>query len=181
MKRYKNSFIAIMPAGSKHFYKHQIVENLIYKSMLFRDMPTPKHTITSLELLWFASACSRMIIKLSDKSKSLLISFRLAFAQRLQVFLRRLLDFHKVATHKLRIYLSSSSTLSNLLPGCSLASSTRAKNSSFVISAESAAISFTTLRRYLATRANTVSSSAITPRFCKISAFNTPICEVVMT
>ena len=64
---------------------------------------------------------------------------------------------------------------------CSRLSSMRRKNSSRVISVGSEIISFTTFRRYFATHVSMDSSSAMTPRFCRISAFSAPICAVDIT
>ena len=174
----KKSLVVVMPVGRYHQHHNLGVVNLVHQSMLVANLVSPLACSVSGELLWLASACTGMLVKLTDKFQSLRVKLWLVLLQFCKVKLGFLLDFNKIAAYRLLIYRSSSSTLSNLFDGPFLASSIIWKNSSFVMSVGSASFSATSLRKYLATRFSMLSSSAIAPRLRSISAFN---CTAVMS
>ena len=87
-----------------------------------------------------------------------------------QVLLRLLLDDNLILAHKLRMYLSSSSTLEKLFPCCFSARSILAKNSSSVINVGSF-FSFTSFLANRVSRFISGSLSAMAPMLCQSSVF----------
>ena len=99
-----------------------------------------------------------------EKQKKRLICRHNAHRQRVrqrglpfQVLLRLLLDDNLISAHKLRMYLSSSSTLAKLFPCCFSARSILAKNSSSVINVES----FFSFTSFLANRVSRFISGSL--------------------
>ena len=109
----------------------------INQSMLVIYATTPTSLRLSLQWFWVTSALERTLIKLGYKLKGLLVKLWLMLYQLAQVRLSFLCNINEVAAHRQRIYLSNSSTFSNLLEGPFSASSSMAKYSSFVIKVES--------------------------------------------
>ena len=93
-------------------------EDSINKSMLFGYLTAPSAFGLTFQWLWMPQPRFGMLIKFTNKLHGLFVDFGLATKQFSQVFLRLLLDDNLIQAHKLRIYLSSSSTLAKLLPCC---------------------------------------------------------------
>ena len=162
--------VIIMPISRENNHMHHSLCNLVYQTVFLRDSSTPQCTLSSFKRLRFASTRLGMVIKLGYQGKSLLINFWFTLEKLFQVILGLLLNLYNVSAHKLRMNWSSSSTLENCLPGCFLASLIRVINSSCV-KADSSRFSLTSLRKYLATRSISFSSSAIILILRRISAF----------
>ena len=133
----KRLFVIIMPIGRENINMDFCFENAINKSMLLCDFTAPSTFGLSFQRFRVAQSCLGMIVKFAYKPKSFFVRLRLIAQKILQVCLSLLLDDDLILAHKLRIYLSSSSTLSKLFPGCFSARSILVKNSSSVINEES--------------------------------------------
>jgi len=172
----KQSLVAIMSIGRQNIYMDFCFEDSIDKSMLLCDFAAPSIFRFSLQWLRMSQPGFWMIVELANKSQCFLVCFGLIVKQLFQICLSLFLNDYFILAHRLRMNLSSSSTLSKLLPGCFSARSILAKNSSFVIKVGSF-FSPANLRRYLAARLSRFSSSAIILILRRISAF---ICIAVI-
>ena len=136
-------FVTIMPVGSENKHNDFSILNFVDQSVPLADSTAPlARTVTSKAFQVFFSFGSN--------------------------------DY--IVFHRLRMCRSNSSILVNERPlpsaiSC-LASSTRAKNSSFVICESSSCFWAASFFRYLTARLSNASSSAITPIARYISAFN---------
>ena len=167
----KHSLITIMPIGRQNVHMDFCFENTIDKSMLLGDFATPSAFGFTFQWFRMPQTGFGMIIKLANKSQCFLVCLGLIVKQFFQICLSLFFDNYFISAHRLRMYLSSSSTLSKLLPGCFSARSILAKNSSSVIK-DGSFFSAANLRRYLAARLSRFSSSAIMLILRRISAFN---------
>ena len=151
-------FVTIMPVGSENKHNDFGILNFVDQSVPLADSTAPlARTVTSK---WLGFTCSR---------------FWLISKQAFQVFFSFGSNDY-IVFHRLRMCWSNSSILVNERPlpsaiSC-LASSTRAKNSSFVICESSSCFWAASFFRYLTARLSNASSSAITPIARYISAFN---------
>ena len=164
------SLVIIMPISGENINVDFCFENTINKSVFFRYLSTPAAFWFAFQWFWMSQTCLRMFIKFSNKLYRLLIGFRFVTKQFFQVLLSLFFNDNTVVAHKLRMYLSSSSTLSNLLPGCFSARSIFARNSSLVINVESF-FSFTNFLAYRVRRFINDSLSAMAPMLCQSSVF----------
>ncbi len=168
-------FVTIMPVGGENKHNDFSILNFVDQSVPLADSTAPlARTVTSK---WLGFTCSRswMLIKFTNEGDGFLISLWLISKQAFQVFFSFGSNDY-IVFHRLRMCRSNSSILVNERPlpsaiSC-LASSTRAKNSSFVICESSSCFWAASFFRYLTARLSSASSSAITPIARYISAFN---------
>lgn len=171
-----------MTIGREYVNVNLCFENLIYKAMFLRDGSTPLTTAIALQRFWMSSTCHGMFHQFIEQLDGFLKCSRLTVAQLCQILLS-LFRINK-GVHAQRelshLFISWGFEKLMLLPCliCSLASSTRAKNSSSLRRVGSAFFSAMSLRRYLAARFRRFSSSAIMLILRRISAF---ICMAVIT
>ena len=129
MKRY--SFVIIVPIGSKHEHHNFGVMNLIDKSMLSGDTPTPFTDTITREWFWLTSTSTRMLSKFCFQLQKLIKGFGLFPLQFPRIF-NGLSLISNLVCH----YPTLSRRSSNVSPSLSsyegpfFASSIRAKNSS---------------------------------------------------
>jgi len=168
-----------MAIGRKHVDMDFCFKNAVDKSMLSCDFSAPSPFGLLLQWLRVTQPCLRMVVKLADKPQSLIVSLRLIFKKFSQVGQCFFLDDDRVIAPRLRMYLSSSSTLAKRLPGCCSARSIFAKNSSFVMSVESC-FSFTNFLAYRVRRFISGSQSAMAPMLCHSSVFIALSCTAVI-
>ncbi len=160
-----------MSISRENINMNYFVNNFIYQSMLLRNSTTPQLPITTFQPFWLPRTTLRMNVKFGYQCKSFLVCLGLALAQCFKVLLGLFFNFYRIMHHRPRMYWSSSSTLANRFPGCFLALSTRARNSSRENSVGPACFSVTSLRRYLTARFSKFSSSAMMLMLRSISAF----------
>ena len=110
------SLVIIIAIGRKHVDMDFCFKNAVDKSMLSCDFAAPSPFGLPLQWLRVTQPCLRMVVKLADKPQSLIVSLRLIFKKFSQVGQCFFLDDDRVFAHRLRMYLSSSSTLSKLFP-----------------------------------------------------------------
>ena len=125
----KQSLVAVMPVGRQDVHMDFCFEDSIDKSMLLCYFTTPSTFWLSFQRLRVSQSCLGMVVKFANESQSLLVSFWLISKEIFQVCLSLFFDDNLILAHRLRIYLSSSSTFAKLLPGCFSARSNLAKNS----------------------------------------------------
>jgi len=172
-------FVVVMAVGSKDFYMDFSLKDLIDKSVFPRYLPAPSVFGFPLQRLRMPQACSGMFVEFANEPYGLIIHLWLTVQQTFQIFLRLFFNDNCIMTHKPRIYLSSSSTLEKLLPGCFSALSNLAKNSSLVIKVGSS-FSFTSFLAYRVRRLISGSLSAIAPMLCQSSVFIVFNCTAVI-
>ena len=179
------SFVIIMPIGGEYVNINFRLKNFIDETVFLRDGPAPLPTAVTLQRFRMACTCPRVIYQFVEQFNSFLKGCWFTATQLGQILLcfLRVNDVIHVQSELSQAFISSGLEKRFPLPCLisSRASSTRAKNSSFVISVGSASLSFTNLRRYLATRLSMVSLSARVLKLRNISAFNAPVCAAVIT
>ena len=169
--------VSIMSVCSKYENNDFRIVNFVNKPMFLGDTSAPFTRSIARKGLGLSSACARMLLQFRNQLQCLLICFWLIVKKLSKVDLSLFPDFYCIALHRLLMYWSSSSTLANSIAGPFFASSTRAKNSSFVKRVASS-FSATSLRKYLAARFSKYSSSAMMLMLRSTSAFN---CIVVIS
>ena len=171
-----------MPIGREYIDVNFGLEDFVNQSVLFGNGTTPLTSAVTLQLFGVACTCLRMQHQLVEQFHRFFVSCRLVAAQLGQIFfcLRRIYKFVHGQRELSQAFISSGSEKRLHLPCLisSRASSTLAKNSSFVIKVGSACFSATSLRRYLAARLSRFSSSAMMLMLRSSSAF---ICIAVMS
>ncbi len=176
------SLVIVMPISRKHIYVNFGFEDFVNQPVLFSNGTTPLTSTVTLQLFWMARTCLRMLHQLVEQFHRFLMCCRLATTQLGQVFfcLRRKNKFVHSQRELSQAFISSGFVKRLPFPCLisSRASSTLAKNSSFVINVGSACFSATSLRRYLAARFSRFSSSAIMLILRSSSAF---ICIAVIS
>ena len=172
-------FIVVMSVGTKNVNMDFCFKDTVNEPVLLRYLAAPSTFWLTFQRFGMPQACLRMIIKLTYESYCLFICFGLITKQAFQVFQRIILDDNLILHYKLRIYLSSSSTLAKLLPGCFSARSIFAKNSSLVIKVGSS-FSFTNFLTYRVSRFISRSLSAMAPIPCQSSVFIALSCTAVI-
>ena len=161
----KTLLVIVMPIGRKNVNVDLCLEDFVDQAMLLCDGTTPLTTTIPLQLLRVTRASFGMLFQFLYKLISFSISSGLRTFQFLKVFdsLWRIDNLIHQPTLCRNSSNDSSGNISTPSPRliCSLASSTRAKNSSLVRRVGSVSFSETSLRKYLAARFSRFSSSAI--------------------
>ena len=178
-------FIPIMAIGGKHIYMNLRLEDTIYQTMLLRDLAAPavfRHPFQRFRMpcaaLWVLNNFIQQFNRLSE-------SCRLTTFQ----FGKPLLGFEGIGDgiHGQREFshLFISSRFVKVVPLPSAISlsalSTRAKNSSFVISVGSAFFSIASFLAYRVRRLIRSSLSAMAPMLCQSSTFIAFNCMAVIS
>lgn len=160
--------VSVMAVGGKDIHIDFRLEDFVNHTMFLRNLTAPLSAAIALQRLWMASACLGMLLQLLDKCICFLVRCWLRALQLPKVLNGpwRIDNLVHQPTLFRKASKDSSGNISIPSPRriCSLASSTRAKNSSLLRRVGSASFSDTSLRRYLAARLSRPSSSAMAPR-----------------
>ena len=143
--------VSIMSVCSKYENNDFRIVNFLNKPMFLGDTSASFTRSIARKGLGLSGASARMLLQFRNQLQCLMICFWLIVKKLSKVDLSLFPDFYCIALHRLLMYWSSSSTLANSIAGPFFASSTRAKNSSFVKRVASS-FSATSLRKYLAAR-----------------------------
>ena len=175
-----------MPIGSEYKHKHRILVNAVNQTVLLGDAATPASFWRTFK--WFRMACATFGVfhQFSEHIHHFLVSLWLIMLQLLHVQLGFISVFkfiHK-AQRLSRNWVNSSFVLMRCVLPCRYSSSPLsrlAKNSSRVISAESAFLSMTSFLAYLVRRFINGSLSAMAPMLCQSSTFIVFNCMAVIS
>ena len=174
--------ISVVTVSRENIDVNLFLEDSIHQTMLFSNRTTPTIFWHAFQRLRMSRTGFGMLFQFLNKLVGLLICCRFRPFQFHEVFngLGRIYNFIHQPTLSKKSSRVSPGSISRPSPRsiCFSAFSTRAKNSSRVISVESACFSDTSLRRYLAARFSNPSSSAIILILRKISALR---CTVLMS
>ena len=170
--------VSIMSVCSKYENNDFRIVNFVNKPMFLGDTSAPFTRSIARKGLGLSGASARMLFQLCFQFQKFLKSLRFFVFQFSGVLNGLFLISDCVSIYYTRFRRSSMvSPSSNLYVGPFFASSTRAKNSSFVKRVASS-FSATSLRKYLAARFSKFSSSAMMLMLRSTSAFN---CVVVIS
>lgn len=176
-------FVVVMAVGRKNIDMNFRLKYFVDETVLLRNCTAPLTTAVALQWFWMTSACTRMIRLFVDKFYSFLKSCWFTKAQPNQIFLSslRINDVIHNQSELSHAVISSGSEKRLHLP-CLISSralSTRAKNSSFVISVGSF-FSFANFLAYRVRRLISGSLSAMAPMLCHSSVFIVFNCTAVI-
>lgn len=177
-------FVIVMAVGCKDSDIHFRLEYFIDEAVLLRNCPTPLPTAVTLQRFRMTCACTRMVHQFVKQFDSFLERCRLTASQFCQIFLSllRINDVVHSQSELSHAFISSGSEKRLPFPCLisSRASSTRAKNSSLLISVE-ASFSFTNFLAYRVSRLISGSLSAMAPMLCQSSVLIAFHCPAVIT
>ena len=102
-------FVFIMSVGRENENNNLCIKNAIDKPVLVGDTSAPSSFGVSFQRFWMSCACGGVFVKFAYQLQRFLISVRLVLLKFLKTVLSIFFDVYKIAFHRLRIYLSSSS------------------------------------------------------------------------